>query len=72
MNKYQAWKQREREAEDLMSKLNQQNRETNRNLHDFEGWADKIMRNILNPLGEDATQIWNPLRNSNVHYKAEK
>lgn len=74
MNNYKAYRQREIEREDLISKLNQQNRETARNTHEFEGWADRIMRSLLSPLGNEANHYWNPQRNKNgqAHYKAEK
>lgn len=73
MDKYQESAKRDKERYDLTNTLNRGRREIDINIHELNGWADRIMRSILAPLGYGAEQYW-PKNNSHggAQYKAEK
>lgn len=74
MNKYQEYAKHEREREAIVSELNAGTREMNKNLNEIEGWADRVMRAILAPMGDNAKTIWNPSprKNGGAAYKREQ
>lgn len=74
MNKYQLFEKHEAERQEMTNRLQQANRELNQNMNEFEGWADRVMRSILAPIGSDIKTIWNASkqRNSNAPYKREQ
>jgi hypothetical protein len=73
-NKWRAFRQREREREELTETLNRGIREINKNMNEMEGWAERIMRSILTPAGNDAMLWYQPLKSKNggAPYKREQ
>lgn len=57
---------REKEREDMIELLNRGNREINKNMNEFEGWAGRIMKAI------GAGQFYTPSNTKTAHYKREQ
>lgn len=74
MNKYQLERKRREEQEEITSELSRGTREINRNMNEFEGWADRLMRSILSPTGKDMQLWYNPLsiKKGGAPYKREQ
>lgn len=67
-------RQHDREREDMTEILNRGTREINKSMNDMTGWADRIMKAILAPMGNDIKTIWDStkIKQGNAPYKHDE
>jgi hypothetical protein len=70
-----AYQRREREREEMTDTLNRGVREISKSMNDMTGWADRIMRAVLAPMGSDIKTIWDASKenkNGGAAYKHDE